>query len=85
MAIYESPAVRRFIAFIAEVAEVAEVVEVVEVDGVHALADEMHAHRVTAVGGGRDRIVAVLSYAETPNFRYTDQERHEFYGRTGTL
>ena len=43
------------------------------------------AHRVTAVGGGRDRIVAVLSYAETPNFRYTDQERHEFYGRTGTL
>ena len=32
MAIYESPAVRRFIV---------EVVEVVEVDGVHALADEL--------------------------------------------
>lgn len=41
------------------------------------------AHRVTAVEGGVPRIVAVLSYYETPGVSFTEAERFGFYGRTG--
>ena len=41
------------------------------------------AHRVTAVEGRVPRIVAVLSYYETPGVSFTEAERLGFYGRTG--
>ncbi len=40
------------------------------------------AHRVTAVGGGRDRVVAVFSYFEQPGVVFDDTERRGFYGRS---
>jgi hypothetical protein len=39
------------------------------------------AHRVTPVGGDKSRIVAVLSYYDTPGFSFSDAERIGFYGR----
>ena len=39
-------------------------------------------HRVTPIQGGRERIVAVLSYFEHPAVRFTDEDNLEFYGRT---
>ena len=41
------------------------------------------AHRVTAVEGRVPRIVAVLSYYETPGVSFTEAERLGFYGRPG--
>ena len=40
------------------------------------------AHRVTPVEGERARIIAVLSYYETPDVTFSDTERLGFYGRT---
>lgn len=39
------------------------------------------AHRVTPVEGGRNRIVAVLTYYERPGARFTSEEQMGFYGR----
>jgi hypothetical protein len=39
------------------------------------------AHRVTATKGERQRIIAVLSYFETPGVNFTPEERVGFYGR----
>lgn len=39
------------------------------------------AHRVTPVGGDRDRIIAVFSFYERPGIQFSDQERIGFYGR----
>jgi hypothetical protein len=39
------------------------------------------AHRVTPVAGKTSRIVAVLSYYETPGFNFSSAERMGFYGR----
>jgi len=39
------------------------------------------AHRVTPVRGGRDRIIAVFSYYDTPGVGFSDDERIGFYGR----
>lgn len=39
------------------------------------------AHRVTAVRGERDRIIAVFSYYERPGVAFSDAERIGFYGR----
>ncbi len=39
------------------------------------------AHRVTPVGGSRDRIIAVFSYYERSGVVFTDEERIGFYGR----
>jgi len=39
-------------------------------------------HRVTPIQGGRERIIAVLSYFEHPAVRFTDEDNLEFYGRT---
>ncbi|KSV75568.1 hypothetical protein N185_17155 [Sinorhizobium sp. GW3] len=39
------------------------------------------AHRVTAVRGNRERIVAVFSYFERPGVQFTNEERTGFYGR----
>lgn len=39
------------------------------------------AHRVTPVEGGRDRIIAVLSYYERPGVMFSKDERLGFYGR----
>ena len=39
------------------------------------------AHRVTAVEGGRDRIIAVFSYYEFPGKNFSERERIGFYGR----
>ena len=39
------------------------------------------AHRVTPVGGEKDRIIAVFSYYEQPGVQFSDQERQGFYGR----
>ena len=41
------------------------------------------AHRVSAVEGGRERIIAVFSYYERPDVTFSDAERLGFYGRTG--
>jgi 2OG-Fe(II) oxygenase superfamily len=41
------------------------------------------AHRVTPVGGRHSRVVAVLSYYETPGFRFSERELIGFYGRAG--
>lgn len=41
------------------------------------------AHRVTPVGGTQSRVVAVLSYYETPGFQFSERERIGFYGRAG--
>jgi hypothetical protein len=41
------------------------------------------AHRVTAIKGKRDRIIAVLSYFERPGVNFTAEERIGFYGRAG--
>jgi len=41
------------------------------------------AHRVTPCGGPLPRLVAVLSYFETPDVQFTPAERLGFYGRTG--
>jgi len=38
-------------------------------------------HRVSPVGGQRDRLVAVYSYYEEPNVVFSDKERIGFYGR----
>ena len=43
------------------------------------------AHRVTAVGGDRARIIAVFSYYETPDVTFSDTERLGFYGRRGEI
>lgn len=40
------------------------------------------AHRVTPVQGDRARLIAVLTYYETPGRRFTDEENMGFYGRT---
>ena len=40
------------------------------------------AHRVTPVEGDRARLIAVLTYYETPGRRFTDEENLGFYGRT---
>ncbi|MCV2869860.1 2OG-Fe(II) oxygenase [Defluviimonas sp. WL0002] len=39
------------------------------------------AHRVTPVQGGKDRIIAVLTYYERPGARFTAEEQIGFYGR----
>ncbi len=39
------------------------------------------AHRVTAVKGERDRIIAVFSYFERPGVTFSEEERVGFYGR----
>lgn len=39
------------------------------------------AHRVTTVGGGRDRMIAVFSYYEKPGVLFSAEERLGFYGR----
>jgi hypothetical protein len=41
------------------------------------------AHRVTAIEGPRERIIAVLSYFERPGVNFTPDERLGFYGRAG--
>jgi hypothetical protein len=43
------------------------------------------AHRVTPVGGPRDRLVAVCAYVERPGMSLTATERHGFYGRSEPL
>ena len=43
------------------------------------------AHRTTPVEGERDRIIAVFSYYETPDYAFSDSERLGFYGRTGPV
>jgi alkylated DNA repair dioxygenase AlkB len=40
------------------------------------------AHRVTAVGGAKSRLVAVLSYYDQPDVMFSDAERIGFYGRS---
>ena len=40
-------------------------------------------HRVVPVGGGRPRVVAVLSFAERPGVQFSADERRGFYGRRG--
>jgi len=40
------------------------------------------AHRVTPVRGDLARLIAVLTYYETPGRRFTDEESLGFYGRT---
>ena len=39
------------------------------------------AHRVTKIGGPRDRIIAVFSYFDRPGVVFTDEDRIGFYGR----
>ncbi len=39
------------------------------------------AHRVTPVGGGPERIIAVFSYFERPGVNFSKEERIGFYGR----
>jgi hypothetical protein len=39
------------------------------------------AHRVTAIEGDKERIVAVLSFYERPNVRFSKEEQVKFYGR----
>ena len=39
-------------------------------------------HRVTTVEGPRERLIAVFSYYENPQVRFTAQEQIGFYGRT---
>ena len=39
------------------------------------------AHRVTPVRGDRSRVIAVLSYYQTPGVRFSETERVGFYGR----
>ena len=39
------------------------------------------AHRVSPVQGDRMRIVAVLSYFDSPNVKFTEDEQLKFYGR----
>ncbi len=39
------------------------------------------AHRVTPVGGERERMIAVFSYYERPGVVFSDEERIGFYGR----
>jgi hypothetical protein len=39
------------------------------------------AHRVTPVGGGRRRIIAVFAYFDRPDVTFSDAERIGFYGR----
>jgi hypothetical protein len=41
------------------------------------------AHRVTAVSGDKDRIIAVFSYYPQPNVLFSADERVGFYGRAG--
>ena len=43
------------------------------------------AHRVTPVGGGKERIVAVFSYYEQPDVVFSEEERLGFYGRTSPV
>lgn len=40
------------------------------------------AHKVSTVRGPRERIIAVLSYYEKPDVRFTPEERLGFYGRS---
>jgi hypothetical protein len=39
------------------------------------------AHRVTPVGGPRNRLIAVFSYYERPGVMFSEEERLGFYGR----
>ena len=39
------------------------------------------AHRVTPVGGGRPRLMAVLSFMEEPDVTFSAEDRIQFYGR----
>ena len=40
------------------------------------------AHRVTTVGGDKERVIAVLSFYDRPGVRFGDHESIGFYGRT---
>jgi len=39
------------------------------------------AHRITPVGGARKRLVAILSFAESPQVMFSADDRKQFYGR----
>lgn len=39
------------------------------------------AHRVSPVGGGKSRMIAVFSYYDTPGVTFSSKERVGFYGR----
>jgi len=41
------------------------------------------AHRAAPTRGGRDRIIAVMSFVEKPDVMFSAQERIGFYGRAG--
>ena len=56
-------------------------VQALESGTLNVFAGRNTAHRVSAVGGKKSRIVAVLSYYDTPGFSFSDAERMGFYGR----
>jgi hypothetical protein len=39
-------------------------------------------HRVTPVSGDRMRLIAVLSFMEQPEVRFSAEDRRQFYGRS---
>jgi hypothetical protein len=39
-------------------------------------------HRVTPVSGDRMRLIAVLSFMEQPDVRFSAEDRRQFYGRS---
>lgn len=41
------------------------------------------AHRVTAVSGDTDRVIAVFSFFDRPGVMFSTDERIGFYGRSG--
>ncbi len=43
------------------------------------------AHRVSPVSGDRKRIVAVFSYFDSPDVRFSDEDRIQFYGRSQVI
>jgi len=47
----------------------------------NVFAGKQTAHRVSPVEGGKSRIVAVLSYYETPDVTFSDTDRMGFFGR----
>lgn len=49
----------------------------------NVFAGRYSAHRITPVEGKRMRVIAVLSYLETPDVAFTAEDRVQFYGRSG--
>jgi hypothetical protein len=54
---------------------------VVPAGTLNVFAGRYAAHSITPVDGDAMRIIAVLSFVDEPDYRFSAQDRRQFYGR----